>query len=649
MAKRNNNEAVQEKLKLVPAQPGCYIYKDEHGSVLYVGKAILLRNRVRSYFQSSAKHGPRIDRLVRKVCDIEWIVVDTEIEALVLECNLIKQHRPPFNVRMRDDKSYPYITVTDEKFPRVMFTRRVRKDKAKYFGPYPSAYAVRDTLQLLHKTFPLIPCGKSWTGEPVQRPCLYYHLGRCLGPCAGLSDRAEYGKILDKVERFLGGKEEMMVEDLKKEMEAAAEELDFEKAAKIRDQLNAIQTVLSRQKVLNNDQIDQDVIAVVKDDRGAAIQMLYIRGGKLIGQRQFVLDGASEAQPSEAVGEFVKQYYADSPDVPREILLPMEIEERGIVQTWLRQRKGSAVTVEVPQTGEKARLVDMAAANAEQALAQFAQELEQKEVWAEEAMGQLQDSLGLDMPPIRIEGYDISNIQGTAPVGSMVVTENGEAAKDEYRRFKIRYHPESPNDFAMMHEVLTRRLKAYVDGDEKFQKLPDLIMVDGGKGQLAAALKARDDLGLTVPMVGLAKRHELIYVPVEPAGELLSDIREMEAALAAPPPADTPYSYDRPAPKTYGFREVELPLTSPGLMLLRKLRDEAHRFALTYHRKLRDKKFGGSSLDEIPGVGPRRKRLLLRTFGSVEGIRRATADELAAVPTMTKALAVKVKDFLAEL
>jgi len=647
MRKSGPKENVLEKLKSLPSQPGCYIYKDEAGSVLYVGKAISLKNRVRSYFQASAQHGPRIARLVTKVADIEWMVVDTEIEALVLECNLIKRHRPPYNVRMRDDKSYPYITITDEDYPRVLFTRRLRKDKAKYFGPYPSAFAVRDTLQLLHKTFPLIPCGKSWTGAPVQRPCLYFHLGRCLGPCAGLSDRAEYKKVLDKVERFLGGKEEMMVEDLKIEMEAAAENLDFEKAAQIRDQLSAIQTVLSRQKVLNSDQIDQDVIAVVKDDRGAAIQMLYIRAGKLIGQRQFVLDGAADAQPSEAVGEFVKQYYADNPDVPREILLPVEIEERGIVQSWLRQRKGSAVTVEVPQTGEKARLVDMAAANAEQALAQFAQELQQKEVWAEEAMGQLQDALGLDMPPLRVEGYDISNIQGTSPVGSMVVSENGEAAKDEYRRFKVRYHPESPNDFAMMHEVLTRRLRAYVTGDEKFQKLPDLIMIDGGKGQLAAALQARDEQGLTIPMIGLAKRHELIYVPIEsPSLDGLSGV--LEKAIIKPDGSEG-YVYAKEAPRIYAYREVELQLTSPGLMLLRKLRDEAHRFALTYHRKLRDKKFGGSTLDEVPGVGPRRKRLLLRTFGSLEGIRRATVDELAAVPTMTKAIATKIKDFLVEV
>jgi excinuclease ABC subunit C len=616
---RKLTDTVTDKLAILPASPGCYIYKDDTGQVLYVGKAISLRNRVRSYFQDSARHGPRIERLVGKVRDIEWIVVDSEVEALVLECNLIKRHRPPYNVRLRDDKSYPYITITDEDFPRVLFTRRVRKDKAKYFGPYTSAFAVRDTLALLHKVFPLIPCGKSFTGAPVQRPCLYFHLGRCLAPCAGLSDRSEYQKVLDQVSRFLDGKEASIAEELRREMEVAAEDLDFERAAKIRDQIGAINQVMERQRVLSTDQVDQDVIAVVKDERGAAIQMLYIRGGKLIGQRQFVLDGAAEAGPQEAVQQFVKQYYAEAPDVPREILLPVEIEERNIVQTWLRQRRGSAVTVEVPQTGEKARLVDMAAANAEQALASFSQEMAQKEAWAEEAANMLADAIGLPAPPIRVEGYDISNIQGTAPVGSMVVAENGEAAKAEYRRFKVKWHPESPNDFAMMNEVLMRRLKAYLDGDEKFQKMPDLIMIDGGKGQLAAALKARDDLGLTVPMIGLAKRHELVYVPVPS----LSD--------------------------GYAYREIELPLTSPGLMLLRKLRDEAHRFALTYHRKIRDKRMGASALEEIPGVGPRRRRLLLRTFGSLEGIRRASVDELAAVPTMTKGLAAKVRDYLVEV
>jgi excinuclease ABC subunit C len=622
MPKRVRGEGLQDKLAALPASPGVYLYRNEKNEVLYVGKALSLRSRVRSYFQGSARHTARIERLVQKVRDIEWIVVESEVEALVLECNLIKQHRPPFNVRLRDDKSYPYISITKEPFPRVLFVRRPRKDGSKVFGPYTSAFAVRDTLQLLHKVFPLIPCGKSWTGEPVQRPCLYYHLGRCLGPCAGLSNRAQYGEVLAKVERFLEGKEESIVADLQAEMAAASEALDFERAAKVRDQILAIEKVMARQKVMSEDGADQDVIAVVKDDRGAAIQMLYVRNGKLIGQRQFLLDGSSEAPPSEAVQEFVKQYYADAVEVPREVLLPVEIEERNIVESWLRQRKGSAVKVEVPQTGERARLVDLAAMNAEQALNQFASELAQREAWADAALTQLMEVLELPEPPLRIEGFDISNIQGTAPTASMVVTENAEPARAEYRRFKIKWNPESPNDFAMMNEAVTRRLKNFIEGDEKFNRSPDLIMIDGGKGQLSAALAARDALRLTTPMVGLAKRHELLYVPVD--------------------------FVERDGDREYVYREIELPLTAPGLLLLRKLRDEAHRFALSYHRKLRDKRLGASELEEIPGIGPRRRRLLLRSFGSLEAIRRATVQEIAAVPTMTQAMAQRVRDALAE-
>lgn len=615
--------------------------------------------------------------MVRKVADLEYIVVDSEVEALVLECNLIKKYRPPFNVRLRDDKSYPYVTITNEKFPRVLFTRKLRKDGAKYFGPFTSAGSVRETLQLLHKIFPLIPCGKSWSGKAEQRPCLYYHLGQCLGPCAGLADQAEYAKVVKRIEQFLDGKTEGVIEGIRAEMKQAADTLDFERAAKLRNQLQSIENLLQRQKVLSQDRTDQDVIAVVKDERGSSIQMLYIRNGKLIGQRHFVLDGSSEAAPSEAVGEFVKQYYADSLEVPREILLPVEIEERNVVQQWLRTKKGSAVTVGVPQGGEKLKLVEMAAANAEHAMATFSEEIQQKEANAEKAMAELQDGIGLDMPPLRIEGYDISNIQGTSPVGSMVVVEFGEAAKAEYRRFKIRYHPESPNDFAMMHEVITRRLRAYLDGDEKFQKLPDLIMIDGGKGQLGAALKARDELGMTVPMVGLAKKMEVIFVPFEiPSVNSLSipEVHELATNLSETKSRESgreggteesdvegskqagglkqkerdEYTFDKPAPREYRYEGIELPLTSCGLMLLRKLRDEAHRFALTYHRKLRDKRFSGSALEEIPGVGPRRKRLLLRTFGSLEGIRRATAEEIASVPTMTKRLAEQVRDYLKE-
>ncbi|MEA2553385.1 MAG: excinuclease subunit [Fimbriimonadaceae bacterium] len=734
-------DRVLEKLKSLPAKPGCYVFHGAADEVLYVGKALSLRNRVRSYFQDSTRHGPRIERLVGKVQDIEWIVVDSELEALVLECNLIKKHRPPYNVRLRDDKSYPYIVITNEKFPRVMFTRQSKRRGGKYFGPYASAFSVRDTLQLLHKVFPLIPCGKSWTGEAVQRPCLYYHLGRCLGPCAGLADRNEYKAVISKVERFLLGKEEGIVQDLKKEMEKAAEELNFEAAAKVRDQVQALENVMQRQKVLVEKQIDQDVVAVVKDERGAAIQMLYIRAGKLIAQRQFILDGASEVPTGEAVQAFVKQYYADAPEVPREVLLPVEIAEREVVQAWLRQKRGSTVSVDVPRGGDRLRLVEMAASNAEQALATFATEMQQKELWAEQAMTQLQEELDLDEPPVRVECYDISNTQGMAPVGSMVVVENGAPAKDQYRRFKIRYHPESPNDFAMMHEVITRRLRAYVEGDEKFSRLPDLMVIDGGKGQLAAALKARDELGLSIPMTGLAKRMEILYRPIDclpledpvravlprdedcipitedpgqevldlyrqiPIHEFLEDEPALNLSVGGPadqvdngqvalhgsgaaavsaegvvgpralpmeddpaqvlnpePPIQDPkskaqsrktrverdaeYSYLRFPVKEYAFKDVVLPLNSPGLLLVRRLRDEAHRFALSYHRKLRDKRMHGSALEEIPGVGPRRKRLLLRTFGSVEGIRRATAEEIAAVPTMTKRLALQIKDYL---
>jgi excinuclease ABC subunit C len=611
-------DAVTEKLKQLPNAPGCYIYRGEKNEVLYVGKAVVLKNRVRSYFQASANHSIRIARLVSKVREIEFIVVDSELEALVLECNLIKEHRPPYNVRLRDDKSYPYITITNEKFPRVLFTRKVRKDGAQYFGPYTSAFSVRDTLQLLHKVFPLIPCGKSWSGRDEQRPCLYYHLGRCMAPCAGLAEKKDYDQVIHQVSQFLKGREASLIDDIKAQMAEAAENLDFELAVKLRDQIQALEHTLQTQKIVNDDQSDQDVIAVVKDDRGAAIQMLYIRNGKLIGQRQFILDGAADAPPGEAVQEFVKQYYAEAPEIPRDIVLPVEIEEQKIVQSWLRQKRGSAVSVEVPNGGEKLRLLEMAANNAELALNAFSAELAAKENWAAEAMQQLQEELELPNLPTRIEGYDISNIQGTAAVGSMVVTENGEPAKGEYRRFQIKFHPETPNDFAMMNEVILRRLRRYLDGDEKFSKLPDVFMIDGGKGQLGAALKARDLLGLSTPMVGLAKKQEIIFVPYVGA--------------------DGDYEY----------REVVLPLSAPGLMLLRKLRDEAHRFALTFHRKVRDKRMNGSSLDEIPGIGPRRRRLLLRTFGSIEGIRRASVEEIAAVPTLTKAVADRIKEHLSD-
>lgn len=445
---------------------------------------------------------------------------------------------------------------------------------------------------------------------------------QCLAPCAGLASKTEYKTILTDVSQFLEGKNSDLLPNLQAQMEKCAEELDFEKAAAIRDRITALQAILEKQKVLSSDEADRDIIAVVKDDRGSAIQMLYIRGGRLIGQSNYMMDGSKDASPTEAVQEFVKQYYATAPEIPREVLLPLEIEERAIVQTWLRQKRGSAVTIEVPQGGEGLRLVDMAAKNAQLALETMALELEAKEEWAQQAISQLSDEVGLTAPALRIEGYDISNIQGKMPVGSMVVSENGIATKDEYRRFKIKWNPEEPNDFAMMHEVITRRLRRYLDGDPKFMNIPDLIMIDGGKGQLGAALEARDALNLSFPMVGLAKKQEIIFVP------------------------DAIVGTSKEGLPIYSYREVILPLTSPGLMLLRKLRDEAHRFAITFHRKLRDKRMHGSVLDEIPGIGPKRRRLLLRTFGSVEGIRRASVEDIASVPTLTLTQAKLISEYL---
>ncbi len=603
---------LQAKLKTLPKQPGCYIFKDAQGAVLYVGKAVNLRQRVRSYFQKSAQHTPKVARMVRKIADLEWIVTDSELEALILEANLIKKHRPPYNVLMRDDKSYPYLCLTlREKFPRLLVTRRVRQEGNRYFGPFANSSAVWSTHQLLHRTFPLIPCGKVWDGTPKQRPCLYYHMGRCLAPCAGLADPEEYRNIVHQVQLFLEGKGDSLIEQLTAQMEQAAENLEFERAAKLRDQIRALQEVLQRQKVVQPEGVNEDVIALVKDERGACVQMFFIRNGKLLGQRSFFLTEGAEENPNAIMSEFLKQYYQDAPEVPEKILLPYEITEAQIIAQWLRQKRGSAVEIRVPHRGEDAQLLEMAAHNAELALQSLRQELEHKQEWLEASLLELQEALNLPHPPHRIEAYDISNIQGIAPVGSMVVFEGGQPKKSDYRRFRIKWHPESPDDFAMMKEVITRRLREALEGDAKWRTLPDLILIDGGKGQLNAALEAMHTLGFEIPAIGLAKRHELIILP------------------------DT----DEP---------LELPRHSKALHLLQRIRDEAHRFAVSYHRKLREQRAVKSPLDEIPGIGPRRKKMLLRLFGSIDRIREASVEELASVPTMTHKLAQQVLDYLRE-
>lgn len=606
-------QALKEKLDNLPAKPGCYLYKDELGRVIYVGKAVNLRSRVRSYFQKSAVLTLKTKRLVEAVRDVETIVVGSELEALVLECNLIKKHQPHYNVRLRDDKQYPYLCITlTEPFPRLLLTRRVRSDGNKYFGPYSSSRSVHATMDLIKRIFPIVSCGKPFDGTPVQKPCLYYHMGQCLAPCAGLADQKEYQRAVHEVIAFLQGRPDRVVRDLQTQMEQAAEKLNFERAARLRDQMRAIQEVMTRQQVVGSRLVDQDVIAVVGEEGGACVQMFYIRGGKLIGQNSFVLDGAGGEEPSQAVQEFVKQYYRDAPYVPKEILLPCNIDEAAIIETWLRQRKGAAVHITVPARGDKKRLVELAAENALHALRQIKAAMRARLGDLDAALEELAQTLGLEAPPHRIECYDISNFGAEHFVGSMVVFHNGEAAKQEYRRFRIRHHQNKPDDPAMIAEVVSRRLAEAKSGNARFSRLPDLLVVDGGPTQIAAAEAVLREHGFgctpgseelpSIPSCGLAKRFEHVYLPGKQA-------------------------------------PVILPRNSQALFLLQRIRDEAHRFANQYRKTLQSRKNTASVLETVPGIGPRRRKALLKHFGSIERIRQAGLEDLAAAPGMNRAAA----------
>lgn len=606
-------QAVLEKLATLPSKPGCYLHKDRSGTVIYVGKAVNLRSRVRSYFQKGASHTPKIRKLVEQVADIEYIVCASELEALVLECSLIKKHRPHFNVRLRDDKQYPYLCLTmSEPFPRLVMVRRVRQDGNRYFGPYPGSRAVYATMELVNRIFPLVSCGKRFDGRAVQKPCLYFHMGQCLAPCAGLANREEYAAASKDVEDFLQGRQEQIIRKLRQQMEEAAESMEFERAARLRDRLQGVEEVLQRQKVITSELIDQDVIAVVPDDtglNGACVQMFFIRGGKLIGQNHFLVEGAAEESPGDVVQEFVKQYYESAAFIPSEILLPHEMDEVAIVQSWLRQKKGKKVEIHVPVRGDKRKLVEMATDNATHALEQIKAEMRAKLASTERALQDLATALDLAAPPQRIECYDISNIQGAYQVASMVVCEQGQMAKKEYRRFRIRRDDNLPNDFASMQEVLTRRLKDAKEGDPKFSRLPDLIIVDGGRGQVTAARAAMDQTGVHLPLAGLAKQFEHLFMP------------------------------DRPQP-------VILPPSSQALYLVQRIRDEAHRFANTYNASLRGKGQTRSLLDDIPGIGSKRRKSLQLHFGSLSKLKAASHAEIAAAPGMNRKLAETVYDHL---
>jgi len=618
------SDHLQGILDTLPTRPGCYLMKDANGVIIYVGKAINLRNRVRSYFHSSHDQDLKTRQLVRNIADIEWIVVDSELEALILEMNLIKKHRPRYNIRLKDDKRYPYIKVHwADPYPKVTVTRQMVKDGSRYFGPYTSVWAVHQTLDVLRRIFPYLTCDREITGKD-QRACLYYDIKLCSGPCIGAVDQIRYRQMIDKLCQFLEGKTEAVVKSLQEEMERAAEELNFERAATIRDQIQAIDRVVERQRVISPDRIDSDVVAMARADGEACVQIFFIRGGKLIGREYFILEGTEDESDREVVSEFLKQFYSEAAQVPPQVLLPNDIEEVRIIQQWLHSRRGGQrVELVVPKSGSSGEeLVRMAAENAVETLSALRAQWEADTNKQSVALAELQQALDLDGPPNRIECYDISNTQGTASVGSMVVFEQGVPAKRLYRRFNIQ-SVEGPNDFESMEEVLTRRFKRWVASqeertkvgqkvDEAFAVLPDLLIVDGGKGQLgrAVAVLERFDLIGRVPVAGLAKQQEELFLP------------DREHSLM-------------------------LPRNSQGLYLLQRIRDEAHRFAITAHRNRRTKIGLASILDAVPGIGPVKRRRLLAHFGSIDAIRQASIEDLTAVRGISVADAEALKSQLA--
>ncbi len=609
-------------LDALPEKPGCYLMKDAAGEVIYVGKAVNLRHRVRSYFHASAQKNAKTRQLVRRIADIEWIVVASELEALILEMNLIKRYRPRYNVRLKDDKRYPYIKVHwSDPFPRVTVTRRMVDDGSRYFGPYTSVWAVHQTLDVLRRIFPYLTCDRLITGED-KRACLYHDIRLCTAPCIGAVTQEQYRQMIADLMAFLEGRTEAVTARLREEMQQAAAALRFERAAVLRDQLLAIEKIVEKQKVISPEYQDSDVLALARAAGEAVAQVFFIRGGKLIGREYFVLDGAAEEPDSEVLAGFLKQFYDQAPSVPARVLLPEEVEEAHIIQQWLSSRRGGEkVEIIIPRDDTQRGLVQMAAENAAEMLHMLKARWEADTHRQSTALAELQQALGLPEAPVRIECYDISNTQGTYAVGSMVVFEQGVPKKSHYRRFNIR-SVRGPDDFASMEEVLRRRFRRWqsiqetrgqpgAKPDPSFARLPDLLIVDGGKGQLSRAVKVLREFGLLerVPAAGLAKREEELFLPGR----------------------KTPLLLER---------------RSQGLYLLQRVRDEAHRFAISAHRKRRTREGLRSTLESIPGIGPQRRKTLLQYFGSVQGIREASVEDLAALPGITTRLAHVIKAYL---
>ncbi|MCI7276154.1 MAG: excinuclease ABC subunit UvrC [Cuneatibacter sp.] len=605
---------IEEELKKLPGKPGVYLMHDDKDEIIYVGKAISLKNRVRQYFQSSRGKTAKINKMVSRIHHFEYIVTDSEMEALVLECNLIKEHQPRYNTMLKDDKAYPYIRVTvEEEFPRVLFARTMKKDKSRYFGPYTSAGAVKDTLELIRKLYQIRTCNRNLPRDiGKERPCLNYHIGQCAGPCQGYISKEDYAAHIKQVLDFLSGKYDDITRDLKKKMLIASEELRFEDAIHYRELLNSVQHIAQKQKITDTGSMeDRDVLAYAAEGGEGIMQVFFIREGKMIGRDHFHISIAEDDSPRRVMTSFVKQFYAGTPFVPRELFLqvPLEEDEEEMIASWLSEKRGHKVQILVPERGEKSRLVELAEKNAQMVLRQDHERIRKEEKRTSGAMKMVADWLNLS-DIHRVEAFDISNISGFESVGSMVVFQDGQPRRNDYRKFRIK-SVQGPNDYASMEEVLTRRFTHGMQTDAGgFDRFPDLIMMDGGRGQVNIALGVLEKLNLHIPVCGMVKD-------------------------------------DHHRTRGLYYNNIEIPIDthSAGFHLITRVQDEAHRFAIEYHRSLRGKKSTQSILDEIPGIGEARRKALMRAFGSLEAVRDAEVEDLAALDGMNQRAAQSVYDF----
>jgi len=598
---------LQDKIQALPNSPGVYLMKNKEDKIIYVGKAVSLKNRVKSYFQAKPHDSAKTRALVKNIQDIEYILTDSELEALILECNLIKKHRPKYNISLKDDKTYPYLRITKEDFPRVLVTRKLIKDGSKYFGPYTSVTSLRETVELLQKLFRFRNCNPGTFN--ANRACLNAHIERCSAPCVGKISKAEYNENIKQIILFLEGKQEDLVQNLEQEMQKAAAELNFEKAALLRDQIQSIKQIMERQKIVSEDSVDQDVIAMARGFNESCVQIFFVRNGKIIGRENYFLKGTDDTDRAEIIQSFIKQYYNSQDLIPAQILIETDIPEAKILEQWLTKKRGSRVYINVPKRGKKKDLVDLVGRNALETMEKADLDKQHKKAMTEDAVMELKRELSLEKVPLRIECYDISNTQGTESVGSMVVFEEGRPKKEHYRRFKIKT-VEGPNDFASIYEVVSRRFKRAGEEQGAFSKLPDLVLIDGGKGQLEYARKAMVEEGYSeIPTYAIAEKEDWLI--------------------------------------TQNHRDpIILPRSSKALYLLQRIRDEAHRFAITYHRSLRGKRNLASILNDIPGVGENRKQNLLKHFGSFKKVQKASVEELLEVPGINRKVAQNIYDYL---